>query len=118
MGSPLRKGGFADVRKHKYRGREVAVKDLQVHYHTDKELRDVTNVSNWLVVVFPPIDQSVLTFAEVLQGGHNLEVSSASERIATARSDTDRESICHGVEVDGEREYQRVCDSAPGRESV
>ena len=49
VGTPLHEGGFGDVRKREYRGREVAVKDLRVNRH--KDLRGVTSVSNWLAVV-------------------------------------------------------------------
>ena len=60
----------------------------------------------------------MITFVEVLQRGHNLESASASEHIATARCDHDRESIRNGVGMDDKREYQAVCNSTSGCESV
>ena len=41
------------------------------------------------------------TFIGVLQGGCGMERTSPSERVAAARSDYDRWSICDGVGVDG-----------------
>jgi len=35
--------------------------------------------------------------AEVLQGGHNLESSSASERVTATGGDHDQEPVRHGV---------------------
>ena len=43
LDAPLCSGGTADVSKHKYGDREVAVKVLRVR----GDLRDVTNVSDW-----------------------------------------------------------------------
>ena len=60
----------------------------------------------------------VMTFVEILQGGHNLEISSASERVAAVRGDSGRESTGYGVGVDAKREYQGVCGRTPGCESV
>jgi len=51
-----------------------------------------------------------VTLVEVLQGGHNLESSLASERVATTRGDNDRKKIRYGVGVDGKREHQRFCE--------
>ena len=60
----------------------------------------------------------MITLVEVLQGGHNLEGSSASERAALAGCDNNRESVRYGVGMDDKWEHQPVCEGAPGRESV
>ena len=57
---------------------------------------------------------SNVMFTEVLQGGHNLESSSTSERVAITRGDNDRKQVRYGVGVDGKREYQRVCEGPSG----
>ena len=48
------------------------------------------------------------TRAGVLQGVRDVENSLPSERVAAARGDDDRESVCYGVRVDDEREHQPV----------
>ena len=55
---------------------------------------------------------------EVLQGVHNLESSSASERAAATGRDNDRTEARYGVGVDGKREHQRVFEVTSGCESV
>ena len=60
----------------------------------------------------------MITSVEVLQGGHNLESPSSSERVAAARGDNNGESVRHGVRVDEEWEYQLFCGGTPGCESV
>ena len=50
----------------------------------------------------------ILTVAEVLQGGRDMECSSPSKRAAAAGSDNGRSQLRDGVGVDGQREYQRV----------
>ena len=39
-----------------------------------------------------------------------MEVSSSSERVATVRRDDDWDSARGGIEMDGERNNQRVCE--------
>ena len=72
-------GGFADVVKYEYGGRQVAVKVLRV---TECRLREIMNVSRCVWVsrslrVLP--DPALNNIAELLQGGHRLEKSPASE---------------------------------------
>ena len=43
--------------------------------------------------------------AEVLQGGCDMEISSAPKCTVTARGYDERVSVCHGVRVDGEWEH-------------
>ena len=50
VGVPPHSGGFGDVWKCEYRGREVAVKILRVPHH--KGSQDVTGVSNLLDVIY------------------------------------------------------------------
>ena len=45
MGTPLYRGGFADVWQGKYEGREVAVKVLTVYVTSN--LEKITQVGHW-----------------------------------------------------------------------
>jgi len=49
---------------------------------------------------------------EVLQGGCDVENSPPPERAATVGSYNGRSSVCDGIGVDGEWEYQRIRQSA------
>ena len=60
----------------------------------------------------------MITLVEVLQGGHYLEGSSASERAAPVGGDDDQESVRYDVGVDDEWEHQPVCEGISGSESV
>ena len=55
-------------------------------------------------------NESTMSCVEVLQGGCGMEHPSPSQRATTARRDDDRDSIRDGIEVDGKRERQRVCE--------
>ena len=81
-------GGFGDVWKRQYRGREVAVKALRVYSTSD--LKAITRVGRQCSKFFYVI---ILTknYTEVLQGIHTMEVPSASERVASDGSENDRE---------------------------
>ena len=47
-----------------------------------------------------------------------MERTSSPERVATARSDDDRESVRDDIGVDGEWEYQRIPEGPRRRRSV
>ena len=86
MGDVQYRGGFADVLKCECGDRTVAVKDLRPR--DDLSLKEMRNVSHsWLACTAVHINELAIPFAEVLQGGHNMESSPASERIAIARGD-------------------------------
>ena len=59
----------------------------------------------------------MITLVEVLQGGHYLEGSSASERATPVGGDDDQESVRYDVGVDDEWEHQPVCEGISGSES-
>ena len=95
MGDVQYRGGFADVLKCECGDRTVAVKALRPH--DGLSLEDMRNVSHhWLRCIPVHIDELSISFAEVLQGGHNLEISSTSECVAPSGGDHDRDPICHG----------------------
>ena len=56
--------------------------------------------------------------AGVLQGVCVVEGSSASKRVATPRSDNDRDRVLDGFGVDAEWEHKPVYICTPGCESV
>ena len=113
---PHSRGGFADVWKSEYRGREVAVKVLRIS--TTSDLQKVTHVSRRRRSVGVLVDILTVVRVGILQGIHHVESSSSSERAAAAGSDNDRESVRHGVRVDDKREHQPVCYGPSGCESV
>lgn len=94
MGDVRYHGGSADVLRHECGDRVVAVKALRPH---GLALEDMRNVSRRLLACIPVrIDELTVPLAEVLQGGRDLEGSSAPERTAAAGGDDIRESVCHG----------------------
>ena len=82
---PLRNGGFADVWKCPYDGKEVAVKVLKVYQTSNFEQIRRVGCSR-------PVCINGLTISriEILQGGYDVERPSSSKRVATAWSDDDR----------------------------
>ena len=60
----------------------------------------------------------IVTHAEVLQGVCDVEGSSSSERVATARGYNERDPVCYGVGMDDKRKHQPICEHTPGCESV
>lgn len=103
IGAVLRRGGSADVSKLEHRGQEVAVKVLRSHGNIAS--RDMINVGHRLL--FPRArGLTKATSVAVLQGGHNLESSSASKSVAIGRGDDDRRQVCYGIWMDGKREHQ------------
>ena len=99
----LYRGGYADVWKGEYRGREVAVKVIRL-YSRDV-MKNVINVCHWCYFVSP---QPVLTIlcAEILQGGGDVEIPSTCKHSTTGRSDDVTDSVRNGIALDGKRKYQ------------
>jgi len=114
MEPPLYHGGFTDVWRSQYRGREVAVKAVRVHLNDDVE--KIRKAGYPQLVAF--INELTAVRTEVLQGGRSVEDSSSSERVASVRRDDDRGSVRDGVRVDGEWEHKRVCGGASQRGSA
>ena len=99
-----------------YQGRRVAVKVLKVYSTSD--FNKVINVGCLRSALNVRVGKLTLTYAEVLQGSHDVENPSPSERVTTAGSDDGREPFRNGIGMDGKRKHQRVCQGAQGRESV
>ena len=79
----LYRGGFADVWKGEYDGREVAVKVLRTY--SDSDLQKITGVG-CLLRSLPYANPLTVHFAEVLQGSCDVEIPSTSKRPASNRS--------------------------------
>jgi hypothetical protein len=77
-----------------YGDRDVAVKALQPHRFDLQEMKHVRHHSPTIVIA--GIEELSLSYAEVLQGGNNLEMSSSSERVAAAGGDRDGRPVRHG----------------------
>ena len=107
METPQSHGGFADVWKGKYMGRDVAAKVLRISMSSD--LDRIRKVSCSEIVIFIN-EPTSLPGAEVLQGGNDMEHTASYKRIGTSRCDNDRVSVCDGIRVDGEWEHQHVCE--------
>ena len=82
--------------KCQYNGQEVAAKAMRVYQTSDFE--KIRKVGCPQLVY---IDELTTSRTEVLQGGHDMEGPSSSERVAAVRCDDDRESVCDGIGVDG-----------------
>jgi hypothetical protein len=95
--APLAHGGFADVWKGQYNGRDVAASVLRVYLTNN--LRRVRRVS------FPPpvacINKLTTPHTEILQAGCDMELPSSSECIAAVGRDDVRGYVRDGVRVDG-----------------
>jgi len=100
--APQFRGGFADVWKGQSDGRDVAVKILRVYPSSGYE--QIIKVGYPILVVF--INELTTSHAEVLQGGHDMEDASSSERAAVVRRGNNRDSVCDGIRVDEEWDHQ------------
>ena len=56
------------------------------------------------------INKLTVSCAAVLQGGHDVEDASSSERVTVDRCDNDGKPVRDGITVDGEWEYHPVFD--------
>ena len=79
LGTPQYRGGYADVWKVEHQGRHVAAKVLRVYSTTD--LSKVTTVGSQFC--WKHVGQLILTRAEVLQRGRDVECPSPSKCTAT-----------------------------------
>ena len=89
MDAPLARGGYSEVWKGKYQGREVAVKVLKVYQTSDfdKIMRVGHRYIWWCKVC---VSELIVTPAEVLQGGYDLENPSPRKFVATGGSDDEQ----------------------------
>ena len=92
----LYRGGFADVWKGEYDGREVAVKALRTY-------------SGYRLRSLPYANSLTDHFVEVLQGSCDVEIPSTFKRPASNRSNDVRQSVFDDIRLDGEWEHQRLC---------
>ena len=84
-GAP-RRGGFGDVWKCEYRGKQVAVKVLKVY--VDSDLQKVARVSHLLPSWNKaPIDALTVNHVEVLQRIYHVEITPPPEHVATSWGD-------------------------------
>lgn len=95
VGRSPRRGGFADVWKAEYRGRDVAVKVIRTY--SNRELRRVIHVGPLSRLIFRSHLLTAGNCIEVLQGGCNVEVPSTPECPAPSRGDGVRESVRNGI---------------------
>ena len=98
--TPRYQGGFAEVWKTEYKGRDVAVKVLKVYMRSD--LVKITRVGPSLSKgICRPAD---VDHVEVLQGGCYMEVPSPPERLTVIGSYDDRQPADDGIRMDGQWE--------------
>ena len=112
--TPLYHGGFADVWKCQYDGREVVAKVLRVYLRDD--FRKITRVGYSRPVA--RIGGLTVSCIEVLQGGRDMEHPFSSERVAAVGRDDGRGSVRDGVGMDGIWQHHRVCEGGCDRKSV
>ena len=83
MDVPLCQGGFADMWKGQYHGRDIAAKALRVYQTNDfEQIRKVGCPQPALHT-----DELTVSPTEVLQGGRHMECPSTSQRATAARRD-------------------------------
>lgn len=88
--------------KGRHHGQDVAVKVLRVCLKDGFE--KISRVGClWFSRPVMCTCELTASSIEVLQRGRDMERPPSSERTATARRDDDRESICDGIGVDGQR---------------
>ena len=95
---PLCHGGFADVWKGQYDGREVISKVLRVYQTSNFEwIKKVGRPR-----VFAYTNELTVSHPEVLQRGCDVEGTSSSKRATAVRRDHDRHQVRDGIGVDDE----------------
>ena len=82
---PRYRGGYADVWIGDYQGRQVAAKVLRVYSTSDFD--EITRVGRLCGVLNNTVGKLTVIHVEVLQGSHDVENPSPSERVTTTRSD-------------------------------
>jgi len=105
-GDVMFRGGFADVWKGEYCGRDVAIKALRIY--SESELQRVAGVSYWLYPLFPRARVLTVPRAEVLQGGCRVENPPTSECPTVDWSDNVRDPVRDDIGLDGEWKYQQL----------
>ena len=60
------------------------------------------------------VGRLTFTRAEILQGSRDVESAPPSQRATTPGGDNDRSQVCNVIEMDDEREHQRVSREAQG----
>ena len=103
-GDALYRGGYADVWKGECRGRDVAVKVVKTYQSSD--LQGMIGVGRCTCSLSTA--SSLTKLVEVLQGGGDVEVPSASERPAASGSNDVGESVRDGIGLDDEWEHLRI----------
>ena len=102
--------------KGEYCSRDVAVKVLRTHLNSDiQRIIGVSCRSRSLTVC---LYTDTTLFAEVLQGGHDMENPPTSEYPTVDWSHDVRNPVRNGVRVDGEWEHQPICEETPGCKPV
>lgn len=101
--NPLCCGGFGEVWKGEYRGREVAAKVLKVYKTSD--LDQIKRVCSRLSVCVTGLSMSRI---ELLQGSRDMEDPSPSKCAAIVRCDGNWGSICDGIGMDDKRQHQGI----------
>ena len=108
-------GGFGDVWKANYDGRDVAVKALRI-YKTD-DVRKIKRVG--LSAMGDRVFCSFSLFSlGLLQRGYHLEMAVASKYCSVHWSYRFPRPSVHGIGVDAKRSCTRICQGTPGSESV
>ena len=97
METPQFHGGFADVWKGEYNGKEVAAKALRVSMKSDLDRIRRVSVCETVIVA----SELTVFCAEVLQGSNDVEHPSPSKCIVACGCDDDRATICDGIRLDG-----------------
>ena len=103
-GNALFRGGYADVWKGECCGREVAVKVIRTYSTSD--LQKIIGVGRWAYSLSTV--NSLTELVEVLQGGSDVEIPSASECPTANGGDNVRESVRDGIGLDGEWKHPRI----------
>jgi len=103
-GDALFRGGYADVWKGRCCGREVAVKVIRTYSTSD--LQKIIRVGHWTYSLSTA--NSLMELVEVLQGGSDVEIPSASKRSVANGSNDVGESVRDGIGLDDEWKHPRI----------
>ena len=68
------------------------------------DYEQIAKVGRPILVVF--INEPTMSRTAVLQGGHDMEGASSSERVAIVKRGNIRDSVYDGIRVDEERDHQ------------
>jgi len=111
-------GGFADVWRvtdEKNTDLVFAVKSLRVYEQDPVEM--INKV--WCFPIRDSIKgRPAVLYLEILQGGYTSQASEPSQRFVYRRRGTEIVRVLHGVSVDGEWEFNGICNEVPRSQSV